>query len=138
MVSASTTMFSGPMPYFAASSMILRAMRTRPSAVSGMPSSSSVSATTAPPYFLTSGNTASITARLPETELTKGLPLYRRMAASIAGMCAVSICSGTSVTDCTAYTASRSIAASSMPGRPTLTSSRSAPASTWVTASRSM
>ena len=63
------------MPYSSAVRMIFSAIRTRPAAVSGMPSSSSVSATTAAPYFLTSGSTVCSDSALPFTELTSGLPL---------------------------------------------------------------
>ena len=66
-------------------------MRKRPSAVPGMPDSSRVSATATPPYFLTSGKTASMLSRLPLTELTMALPLKRRSAASMAAGSAVSI-----------------------------------------------
>ena len=62
-------------PYFAASLRIFLAISILPSAVAGMPPSSSVSAITAPPYFFTRGNTASITSFLPFTEFTSGLPL---------------------------------------------------------------
>ena len=66
---------SGPMPYFAASASIFSATATRPAALSGMPSSSSVRAMSAAPYFCATGNTASMEARLPLTELISGRPL---------------------------------------------------------------
>ena len=64
-----------PIPYFAASSRIFRATASRPSLVSGIPSSSRRSATTTPPYFFTSGKMASILSFFPFTELTSGFPL---------------------------------------------------------------
>ena len=71
----STTKSEGFSPYSAPRATIFFAMATRPSAVDGMPSSSSVSATTAPPYFATSGSTAAIDSSLPFTEFTSALPL---------------------------------------------------------------
>ena len=64
--------------------MILPAIRARPSASDGMPSSSRVRPTTTPPYFFTSGKTWSMDSCLPLTELIMGFPLYILMAASIA------------------------------------------------------
>ena len=55
--------------------MSFSAIRILPSAVSGIPFSSKVKQTTTPPYFLASGNTASMELCLPFTELIKGLPL---------------------------------------------------------------
>ena len=43
--------------------------------IAGRRASSSVSATTAPPYFATSGSTRLIDSSLPFTELTSALPL---------------------------------------------------------------
>ena len=90
-VSASKAKSSFLKPYFAPSSSIRRAMAIRPSLVSGIPDSSRQRATSAPPYFLTSGKTASIDERLPFTELTSGLPLTHLSARSSATGSAVSI-----------------------------------------------
>ena len=62
-------------PYSAARLIILSAVLILPSAVSGIPLSSIVSAITTPPYFAASGNTASITSGFPFTELIRGFPL---------------------------------------------------------------
>ena len=75
MASGSKSRSSGPSPYAVAARKIFSAMRTRPSAVAGMPSSSSVSATTSAPYFRASGNTLCRLSRLPLTELSSALPL---------------------------------------------------------------
>ena len=122
-------------PYLAASARIRSAIFSRPSAVTGIPSSSSVRATRTPPYFCTSGKTASMTSCLPFTELIIAFPLYARSARSIAAASAVSSCSGRSVTACSSCTAWVSSAGSSTPGVPTFTSSTSAPRSSWVMAS---
>ena len=74
-VSGSNTRSSFFSPAFSASRRILSAISTRPSAVSGIPFSSSVRATTTPPYFFARGNTASMLSRLPFTELIIALPL---------------------------------------------------------------
>ena len=75
MASTSMTISFFSIPYFAASRMIRSATRTRPSAVSGIPFSSSASPITTPPYFAMRGNTASMDSCLPLTELTMGFPL---------------------------------------------------------------
>ncbi len=98
MVRVSNRMSFGPIPYFSASFRIFSAIASRPSAVPGMPPSSNVRATTAPPYFCTSGKMASITSCLPFTELIRALPLYTRRARLIASGSEVSSCSGRSVT----------------------------------------
>ena len=134
-VSASSTRFRRGMPRSSAARTMRRAISTRPSAVSGMPPSSSGRPTTTPPYFLARGRTFSRDSRLPDTELSSGIPLQRRSAASMAAGLAVSICTGRSQTACTACTAAGSSASSSMSGRPTLTSSTSAPRSACCTAS---
>jgi len=74
---------------------------------------------------------------LPFTELTMGLPLYRRIAPESAPGLAVSICSGTSHTAWMAGTRRLRASASSMSGRPAFTSRISAPASCCRTASLS-
>ena len=129
MVRTSTNISFLSIPYAAAVSTIWRATANRPSAVAGMPFSSSVSATTTPPYFRTRGNTASIDAFLPFTELTKGLPLYIRIAASKVPLSAVSICNGRSSMACSSLTVWVIQAVSSISGNPTLTSRICAPAS---------
>ena len=75
MVRASTIIFFLSIPYSAAVSTMRLAIASLPSAVSGIPSSSRVRATTTPPYFLTSGKMLRITDSLPLTELTSALPL---------------------------------------------------------------
>ena len=124
-----------PMPYFAASFIIFFAISTLPPAVCGMPLSSKVKAITAPPYFLTRGKTASMTSCLPLTEFTSGLPLYRRMAFSIAAGEEVSICRGRSVTAWISQIHFARTSVSSISGRPTLTSRICTPFSSWETAS---
>ena len=66
-----------------------------------MPVSSFEIATTAAPYFATSGNTRSRFASSPVTELTRALPLYTASPASSAAIIEESIDNGTSVIDCT-------------------------------------
>ncbi len=73
--SGSTIMSFGFMPNFAARLTILSATASLPSAVSGIPFSSMVSATTTPPYFATRGNICVMLSSLPLTELTSGFPL---------------------------------------------------------------
>ena len=75
MARGSKTMSSRPMPYSAARARIRSAMARRPSAVSGIPLSSRVRATTTPPYFLARGNTAAMLSSLPLTEFSMALPL---------------------------------------------------------------
>ncbi len=58
------------------------AISTRFSQVVGIPSSSKVRPTTDAPYFFTSGRIVIRDSSLPFTELTIGLPLYIRSAAS--------------------------------------------------------
>ena len=93
-VSASKTKSSLVKPYFAPSARMRRAMASRPSLVSGIPDSSRQRPTIAPPYFLTSGKTASIDSRFPFTELTSGFPFTSLSARSSAAGSAVSICIG--------------------------------------------
>ena len=78
-------------PYSAALFRIFSAMATLPSAVLGIPSSSRVRATTAPPYFLTRGKICYMEDSLPLTEFIIALPLYNLRACSIASVSAVSI-----------------------------------------------
>ena len=75
MARGSKIMSSRPIPYSAARSKIRSAMAKRPWAVSGIPLSSKVRATTTPPYFRARGNTASMLSALPLTELIMALPL---------------------------------------------------------------
>ena len=77
-----TRSFSG-MPYSLALPIIFSAMATLSSQSLGT-SSDNARPITTPPYLLATGNTASITASLPLTELISGLPLYILHAASIA------------------------------------------------------
>ena len=72
---ASMTMSLLSIPYSAARRIMRSAMAMRASAVSGIPPSSSVSATSTPPYLAASGNTASMTSLFPLTELIMGFPL---------------------------------------------------------------
>ena len=85
-------------PYKAAVRRIFLAIFILPSTVDGIPFSSSVSATTNPPYFLTRGKIAFMLSSLPLTEFIIALPLYRRSALSIATGSDESICNGRSVT----------------------------------------
>ena len=62
------------MPCSAAAWTMRSAMAKRPSAVVGMPSSSSVSPMTFAPYRAAMGRISSSTSRLPLTELMMGLP----------------------------------------------------------------
>ena len=75
MVRGSNTRFRRSMPSASARARMRSAMASRPSAVAGMPASSSVSATATPPYFFISGKTAFMLASLPLTELIIALPL---------------------------------------------------------------
>ena len=100
-----------------------------------MPVSSFVMATTAAPYFATSGSTCSSRSSSPVTEFTSGLPWYTASPASSAATIDESIDSGTSVSDCTSCTVSARIAGSSASGMPAFTSSICAPASTCAIAS---
>ena len=74
MTSGSTTMSDAGMPWSAARSTIRFATANRTSGSSLMPVSSLLMATTAAPYFLTSGRTRSSRSSSPVTELTSGLP----------------------------------------------------------------
>ena len=121
-------------PSAVARSRIRLAMANRSAAFLGMPFSSSVSPTTAAPYFLTSGRIFCREASSPLTELTMGLPLYTRRAASMTAGMVESSCNGVPPIDCNALTVRIIMPFSSMPGMPTFTSSRSAPASTCCTA----
>ena len=122
------------MPTAIAASMIRFAMATLSCHVRGIPFSSMQRPTTAAPYFLHSGKTASNDARLPLTEFTAALPFTARSPAAMATGSEESICTGKSLTACTARTARAIISASSSPGRPTFTSRISAPASCWAMA----
>ena len=66
-----------------------------------MPVSSFEIATTAAPYFATSGSTRSICSSSPVTELTSALPWYTERPASSASTIEESMQSGTSVIDWT-------------------------------------
>ena len=125
------------MPCSAARSTIFLATAKRTSGSMLMPVSSLEMATTAAPYFLTSGSTRSSDSSSPVTELTSALPLYTERPRSRAGMIDESIDNGTSVTLCTSSTARASNAGSSASGMPALTSSICAPASTCAMASAS-
>ena len=83
-------------PYFSASEYILSAISTRPSTVSGIPFSSSVSPMRTPPYLAAKGNIESRLSLLPFTEFISGFPLYILSARSIASLSEVSIWSGVS------------------------------------------
>ena len=63
------------MPASRARCRIFSAIANRFSAVSGIPSSSSVSPTTAAPYFFTRGSTVRRLSSLPFTEFTAAFPL---------------------------------------------------------------
>ena len=78
-------------PYSFAVFIIFSAILILPSALSGIPLSSSVRQTTTPPYFLASGKIFSMLSFLPFTEFISGLPLYMRSACSIAAGSEVSI-----------------------------------------------
>ena len=125
--SMSTSSFG--IPTASAASRIRFAMATRSCHVCGIPFSSIQRPTTAAPYFLQIGRMARRVSALPLTELTMALPLTARSPASIAAGSEESICSGRSTTACSALTTLVIISGSLMPGRPTFTSSRSAPAS---------
>ena len=64
-------------------------------------------ATTAAPYFLTSGSTDSSRSSSPVTEFTRGLPWYTARPAASAATIDESIDSGTSVIDCTSWIGAR-------------------------------
>ena len=85
------------MPYSLARFKIFSAIFTLPSALLGIPFSSSVKQTTKPPYFFTSGKIADMLSSLPFTEFIIALPLYLRKALSIAVTLEVSICKGKSI-----------------------------------------
>ena len=72
--SGSTTMSSRGMPWSAARSTIRFATANRTSGSSLIPVSSLEIATTAAPYFFTSGRTRSRRSSSPVTELTSALP----------------------------------------------------------------
>ena len=121
-------------PSAVARSRMRLAMANRSAAFLGMPFSSRVSPTTAAPYFLTSGRMFCSDASSPLTELTMGLPLYTRSAASMTAGMVESSCKGVPPMDWSAFTVRIIMPFSSMPGIPTFTSKRSAPASTCCTA----
>ena len=70
------------MPIASAASRIFFAIANLSSAFLGIPFLSRVSPTTEAPYFFTSGRTFLRYSYSPFTELTIGLPLYTRSAAS--------------------------------------------------------
>ena len=74
MTSGSTTMSSRGIPWSAARSTIRFATAYRTSGSIEMPVSSLEIATTAAPYFFTSGRTRSRRSSSPGTELTSALP----------------------------------------------------------------
>ena len=125
------------MPWSAARSTIRFATANRTSGSSLMPVSSLLIATTAAPYFFTSGRTRSRRSSSPVTELTSGLPTYAASPASSASTIDESIDSGRSVSDWTSRIVWARMAGSSASGMPALTSSMCAPASTWARTSRS-
>ena len=135
MVRPSTSSSRRGMPSSSARRMIFWAMATRPSTVSGIPSSSSARHTRPPPYFFTRGRMAFRLSSLPLTELMRGLPLYRRRARSMASGLEVSSWRGKPVTSWMASMVAVSTAGSSRPGRPTFTSRMWAPASSCLRAS---
>ena len=98
------------MPWSAARSTIFFATAKRTSGSSEMPVSSLEMATTAAPYFFTSGSTDSRRSSSPVTELTSAFPLYTASPAASAATIDESIDSGTSVIDCTSVTACARIA----------------------------
>ena len=102
-----------------------------------MPVSSLEIATTAAPYFFTSGSTLSRRSSSPVTEFTSGLPLYTASPASSAATIEESIDSGTSVIDCTSWIVLARIAGSSASGMPAFTSSMCAPAASCASVSDS-
>ncbi len=102
-----------------------------------MPVSSLEIATTAAPYFFTSGSTVSSRSSSPVTEFTSGLPLYTARPASSAATIEESIDSGTSVIDCTSLMVWARIAGSSASGMPAFTSSMWAPAASCAMTSAS-
>ena len=75
MSSGSTTTSSRGIPWSAARSTIRLATANRTSGSSEIPVSSFEIATTAAPYFFTSGRTRSSRSSSPVTELTSALPL---------------------------------------------------------------
>ena len=90
-VRQSIRMSSFGMPYSCAVFTIFSAIRSRSSALEGMPVSSSVSPMTTAPYFATMGSTSAILLAFPLTELMMGLPFTYLAAASIAFVLALSI-----------------------------------------------
>ena len=74
MTSGSTMMSEAGMPWSAARSTIRLATANRTSGSMLMPLSSLLMATTAAPYFLTSGRTRSRRSSSPVTEFSSGLP----------------------------------------------------------------
>ena len=129
MARPSMTISSFSIPQAAASSMMRRAMASLPSALSGMPFSSSGRATRTPPYLAASGRIRSRLSRFPLTELIMGLPLQTRSPLSSTSGLEVSICRGSGQIPWSCRTTSSMRAGSSTSGSPTLTSSMSAPAS---------
>ena len=125
------------MPWSSARSTIFFATSKRTSGSSEIPVSSLEIATTAAPCFFTRGRTDSSRSSSPVTEFTSALPSYTPSPASSAATMDESIDRGTSVTDCTSFTARASRAGSSASGMPALTSSMCAPACTWARASAS-
>ncbi len=116
------------MPISTARFLIFSAIAKRSSAFFGIPFLSRVRPTTQAPYFFTRGRTFSSDSSSPFTELTIGFPLYTLRAASSTAGIVESIWRGVSVIPCKAFIVLIIMAFSSISGRPTLTSSISAPA----------
>lgn len=117
------------MPQASHAFMIFSAIFMRARAVFGTPCSSTVSPTTAAPYFFTTGRIVRRERSSPFTELTIAFPQQTRSAASMASALPQSICSGASHTACTAFITLQSASFSSISGSPAFTSRMSAPAS---------
>ena len=99
MARQSTTISLFLIPHCSARSTIFFARENLPSALSGIPFSSRVSAIKTPPYFLARGKTVSRLSSLALTEFIIGFPLYILKAFSMVSALTVSICNGKSVTD---------------------------------------
>ena len=134
MVRQSIATSSRRIPASTAASSIRFAYTRRSSTVSGILRPSSVSPTTAAPYFFARGSTRLRLSSEAFTLLIRHLPGAARSPASSASGFEESICSGSMEMPDTAITTARIIAGSSMPGTPTLISSICAPASSCVTA----
>src|SRR4051794_9312013 len=133
--SGSITTSSGGMPWSPAAFTIFVAISRRCWGVSGIPVSSLARPITAAPCFATSGRISSRRSSSPVTEFTSALPSYTARPASSASMTDESMQIGRSVALWTTCSMFCSSSASSTSGMPALTSSMSAPASVWASAS---